>query len=280
MRTREVLSGSAHLDSISVSSQGRVALATSSLTGDLWDGSVVLTADDAVTGTMPMKAGVTDVAWLGAEILVAGDDLGNLTAWQLPAAGVVQEPTLELGEHNEGITCLASDGDRLRVASASSDGTVRVWTTVQGSSASHVLQHTSNLASWCKCLVHTVTWLPELECLATGASDGVLRIWDLRASQPLVGRSSPLDAPLLTTAVGSAESQMLTGCEAGRVMLVDRRRLGTALKTEQVGGLAPRAAHHNALARLPSCRSLARCISTPYPLCRCTRPPSPRWLSR
>ena len=241
MQTREVLSGSAHLDSIAVSDQGRVALAASSLTGDLWDGSVVLVAGDAVTGTMPTKAGVTDVAWLGAEILVAGDDLGNLTAWQLPSAEVAVEPMLELGEHQEGVTCLASSRGTLRVASASADGTARVWMAVQGSSGSHVLQHTSNLASWRKCPVHTVTWLPEPEGLATGASDGVLRLWDLRASQPLVGRSSPVDAPLLAAAVGSAESQLLTGCEAGRVMLFDRRRLATPIATDQVGCLAAHA---------------------------------------
>eukprot|EP00966_Prymnesium_polylepis_P021235 488389-Prymnesium_polylepis.1 len=59
--TREVYSGANHLDSIAVSTQGRVALASSSLTHDLWDGCVVLlAADETLAVTLPLKAGVTD----------------------------------------------------------------------------------------------------------------------------------------------------------------------------------------------------------------------------
>ncbi|KAL1523143.1 hypothetical protein AB1Y20_018098 [Prymnesium parvum] len=224
------------LDAIAVGEGGRIALAASSLTGNTWDGAVLLLADESTATLLPMEAGVAAVAWLGPEFLAAGDDEGKLTIWELPdhAVGTPPPPLLELCEHTALIASLsASRGGARRVASASADGTARVWSVVQGLDASsHILAHTSARASWCDCLVHAVKWLPEPESIATAASDGVVRLWDLRAAQPLVGRSPATDAALLALDVDA--SQLCVGCEAGRVIQFDRRNLAKSLVEAQV----------------------------------------------
>lgn len=224
----ELLRGESHIDGIAVSPRGRIALATSNLTGDLWDGSVVLVEGGSVETTIHTAAGNADVEWLGADTLVAGDDVGNLSVWVLEgnvsSTGQAPEVALELCGHLDPVSCVAGNSATNRVASASADCTVRVWTVVQGSSASHMLEHAPAATSWRGCAVHSVGWLPDAEGLATCAADGVLRLWDLRASQPLVGCSSAFDAPLLSLAT-TASPQLVVGCEAGRLILIDQRKL-------------------------------------------------------
>lgn len=216
-----------HIDGVSVGEHGETALATSSLTGDVWDGSIIVLRPDAEPTAFSTMAGTAAVAWFGENALAAGDDEGTLSIWQpneLGAAdGATPEPILELNEHGGGIHGVAAARGSLRVATASSDATARVWTAVQGSSSSHTLDHVAS-AAWCDCPVHGVAWLSAEE-LVTAAGDGVARVWDLRRSRPLVGATPAVDAPLLSLAVAPDRLRFLVGCEAGRVTLSDTRRL-------------------------------------------------------
>ena len=87
--------GRSHVESIAVGSDGRVAVASSALTGDLWDGRIQLlrcgsgaasaartataapaAPDGAATqlGSIETGVGSCDVAWLSSSLLVCADD--------------------------------------------------------------------------------------------------------------------------------------------------------------------------------------------------------------
>jgi WD40 repeat protein/tetratricopeptide (TPR) repeat protein len=68
--------------------------------------------------------------------------------------------------------CFSPDGSRL--ASASRDGTVRVWDARTGQEALSLKGHTSS--------VRTVCFSPDGRCLAS-ASDGAVKVWDVQTGQ-------------------------------------------------------------------------------------------------
>ena len=97
--------GRSHVESIAVGSDGRVAVASSALTGDLWDGRIQLlrcgsgaasaartataapaAPDGAATqlGSIETGVGSCDVAWLSSSLLVCADDRGDVSILRLP----------------------------------------------------------------------------------------------------------------------------------------------------------------------------------------------------
>ena len=208
------------------------ALATSALTGDVWDGRLVVLS--GVTGeqaTVAMveetSAGVADVAWLSVDTLATGDDAGDVTVWQLSSGGLSQLFTLR--EHTQPVTAVAASAvDRTRLASTSLDGTAKVWAAVVGADTARTLEHLP-VHAWCDVHVHSAAWFGggAAEALATGASDGVLRLWDVRSAQPAAVRFAAHSAPLLCVADAAAASgsQLLATSECGSLLLYDTRKL-------------------------------------------------------
>ena len=247
--------GRHHVDALAVrAGSDAVAFACSSLTGDVWDGRLVV-LDSVLAGTSATVAaeaetssGVTDVAWLAHDVLATGDDEGDVTIWQLgernggqsgaPGGPVVTsasaspllKPLFSLREHAQPVTAIAqSSADRTRLASSSLDGTAKVWTAVMGADKAQTLEHLP-VHAWCDVHVHAVAWMggggAAAETLATGASDGVVRLWDVRASRPAASRCGPHSAPILSLACGaSPESQLLAAAEDGSLLLLDARKL-------------------------------------------------------
>ena len=93
------------MESIAVGSDGRVAVASSAHTGDLWDGRIQLlrcgsgaasaartataapaAPDGAATqlGSIETGVGSCDVAWLSSSLLVCADDRGDVSILRLP----------------------------------------------------------------------------------------------------------------------------------------------------------------------------------------------------
>jgi len=102
--------------------------------------------------------------------LAAGGDDGRVKIWNL-ATG---KSAGTLAGHRGAIDSLKFSGDGARLASASADKTLRVWT-----SPPEACRPGSDRFE-----INAVTWLDSRTRLATGSADGLVRIWRLeRASR-------------------------------------------------------------------------------------------------
>ena len=243
--------GRHHIDALAVGPE-LVAVGASALTGDVWDGRLLLlrtalTPGGAKSCTVVAEAstpaGNATVAWIAPDTVVTGDDRGDVTLWQLGGdahSGATLSPVLTLQEHAQPVGAVAVGAVRTRLASVSHDGTAKVWTAMVGAGDAITLDHLP-VHSWCDVQVHSAVWLgAATQVLATGASDGVVRLWDLRTAKPPASRFAPHSAPLLSLVVGAAENQLLGGGECGSTLLYDARKLDAPVMSTpaQKGGLS------------------------------------------
>lgn len=127
------------------------------------------------------KAPLTCTAPLGGGLAAVGDEAGALRVWDLAVGRCAQE----LDGHKDEIchlaTLPAAGREGRRLASASADGTVRIWDLASGAEATRTLRAGGGA-------VYGVAALPEgAGRLASGSLDGVARIWDLAANQEPTG---------------------------------------------------------------------------------------------
>ena len=225
--------GRYHIDALAVGTDGCVALATSSLTTDVWDGVVqVLRLDGAsaeVTAQIPTPSGNADIVWVTTEAIAAAGDDGVVYIHTLPPPGAVVHgvvPPVRLTEHTDAVTCVGVSPDAMRLASGSLDGLVKVWDAAAGqAAATRTLEHTRR-ESYCANQAHALLWTGE-QTLATAAADGVLRHWDLRAppAQLLASRcAAEQGAALMSLCATGDAAQVAVGTEAGAVLIVDSRQ--------------------------------------------------------
>lgn len=78
--------------------------------------------------------------------------------------------------HSANVWCVDWSPDGSRVASASNDGTIRIWDLLTGKQASII-----ESASW-----RSIDWSPDGELIATSSFDGSIFIWDAASSQQVL----------------------------------------------------------------------------------------------
>jgi WD40 repeat protein len=167
--------------------------------------------------------------------------------WQAQSAAASESvvplltPIVTFGEHTQPVTSVVANTAQSRLASTSLDGTAKIWAAAVAGDLLCTLDHLPQ-QSWCDVQAHCAAWLDTSgQVLATGASDGVVRVWDLRAtSTPAAQRFAPHTAPLLCLSPGATESQLIAGGECGTLQLLDIRRLDEEVTTAKaVHGDAP-----------------------------------------
>jgi len=247
-----------HIESLDVAPDGLVALATSSLTGEVWDGRLVVlrcAADAAraeVIASVETEVGNAAVAWAGPGLVASGDDAGNVTVWRFGtgAAGAAADeerlPVAVYSEHDQAVTCVACAPGGARLASGSADGTVRVWACGAAAQAERCLQH-KPAEPWLECGVAAAAWL-SAELLSTCDEEGKVRLWDLRVPAAVravarEGCGSGCLAPL-------DETSLASGTRAGDVAIYDLR-----------SGSGGRAGQHITSRRVSLGRGAVRCLS-------------------
>ncbi|MGW9211312.1 WD40 repeat domain-containing protein [Embleya sp. NPDC055664] len=131
---------------------------------------VLATTDGMILERLgPHRDDVNDVSWSPAHVgtLVTACDAGDpdVYVWRLGPDG---PKAVRVSGHRHGVFAIGHARSGTAVATASEDGTVRVWRSDDAQTLA-VLSHPGD--------VETVAWSPNDRWLATGCDDGILRLW-------------------------------------------------------------------------------------------------------
>ena len=117
--------------------------------------------------------------------------------------GTAQQAVLR--GHDNGVNSVTYSPDGLRIASGSTDGTIRVWDAKSGAQLAILCEHEDG--------VNSVTYSPDGHYIASGSADGTIRVWDAKGgiSWPSCANmktASTVSRTALTAAASPADLRM------------------------------------------------------------------------
>ena len=183
----------------------------------LWNG---LTGAHAMT--LEYRCETRSLAFLpDSTHLISGSDGGSILLWNVVIGGLVRT----VNAHGDWVVSLSASSTKPLVASASEDGTVRVWDT-QSWKCLDVLNCNSDLRS--------VSFYPDGEKLVFGSRDGCVAVWDATTSQQI--KSFQMQSDVTDVAVSSDGKWLAVTCyhDPGTISVFDTTTFGAPVWTECV----------------------------------------------
>lgn len=205
---------------------GCFALASSSLSGRVWDGALWVfqtVADFQQCPNLDMVAsrtcaGISDLIWLkdDSSLLLASDS-GELEVWNCRLPGNSMEYQASLVSHDDMVLCVDAIAGGERVVSGGADRRVIVWDVDTLSEVTSYKGHSD--------VVLSVAGHPSSrDCFISTSQDGSVRLWDLR--KPTPGNKFRACKSEVHTAVGWSNIQeysVALGNQNGKVEIFDMR---------------------------------------------------------
>jgi WD40 repeat protein len=191
----QTLSGSAKFSSVAFSSDGTILAAG----GD--DGRVILW--DAQTGRQLSILDAKSIVWSiafspdGKRLAVSSgqkalgkfqQDVPIVTIWDVTSRTALSP---SLSGHDDAVYCVAFSHDGKRLATASRDGTAKLWDAESHQELMTFRDHTDSVTG--------VAFTPDDKRLATSGWDNSLRMWDVASGVAVLNLS--LSSPVLKVAV-------------------------------------------------------------------------------
>ena len=215
-----------HVDSVSVSSTGQLALGLSSLDGNIWDGGITLLSNEGnEICSKILPTGVSMVRFAGPRIVVAARDDGDVAVY---SSEDLKELRL-ISAHDDIVSCVAIDPHHEnQFASCGWDGSIYLWDwnnanpQKQTPLQSYILAHHGH--------VNELTFsLTNAHVLSSVGQDGFLRVWDLR-EKSAANCACIVDLGQVGSCVVSTlnDHALLVGTDAGRVMTIDIRSVSSS----------------------------------------------------
>jgi WD40 repeat protein/serine/threonine protein kinase len=177
-----------------VESPNRKWLAAATVTGllQLWpanEGEQPITLQEPKNG-MPAVGAATNTVVLGGQLLAWSPD-GKLLAYSVPSQSTIDlwDPETKkivqtLKGHEKPLRTLVWCPDGERMATASNDGTVRIWNVASGKEAIHPIkyfvdQEPPKFGFSTTYVCSMLGWSSDAKLLAVAGEDEAVRIWDL-----------------------------------------------------------------------------------------------------
>ncbi|MGD9144483.1 MAG: protein kinase [Anaerolineae bacterium] len=167
----------------------RLATASEDRTGRVWD----VSADQELPALFGHVGTVWDAAFSpdGTRLATAGEDR-TARVWSLASSadpstdlgtGALGQEVLTLSGHSQDVNFVAFSPDGTRLATASYDGTAKVWSLASSTAApGEALLTLSGHTGWVMC----VAFSPDGTRLATTSADGTARVWDAASGDELI----------------------------------------------------------------------------------------------
>jgi WD40 repeat protein len=111
------------------------------------------------------------------------------------------------------------------VTSSGTDRTTRVWDCRSPAKVLHTLRHGAALpaAGGSDAGVNVALWTPCRDRFYTGASDGVIKVWDVQRGDPLVNNLDTLDGHIMCAAFSPSFDSLMVGVSSGSATLFSPR---------------------------------------------------------
>jgi WD40 repeat protein len=214
-----------HIDSIDVTSSGhRIAISTSSLEGNLWDGGIlILSADGSEISSKHSPTGISMVRFSGPKILLAARDDGNVAMYSSDKLEEMQV----FEAHNDMVSCIVDDPhNESQFASVGWDGSIYVWDwQLRGARQIPILSYEKSHSSY----VDDVKYSPfDSNNFTSVGRDGLLRVWDKRLA-PSSGCASIINVGQSCSCVSydsTDQNIILVGTDGGDISVIDFRGSG------------------------------------------------------
>lgn len=186
-------------------SEGVAAVALSQLDGDSWRGGLEIVSCENLESraSVVLASGAADVAWCRQMIVLACDDGDVVCA---TAGGTVSG---RLAEHDGPVASVAA---RDELASASTDGTLKLWD-LERARSSRTIQLTGAATA--------LAWV-DASVVCCAADDGTVSTFDVRCDEPA---SIVRGGAVPTCALCLVGDRVVAGLEDGTLVVRDARDL-------------------------------------------------------
>ncbi|XP_062511569.1 methylosome protein WDR77-like isoform X2 [Corticium candelabrum] len=169
-----------HLEMLAQREDGSLCLATSSLTGATWRGSVWFfhNPNDApephlATAWARSQCGNTDIAWLNERSLVTGSDDGAVELWEITDGNKALKLAAKLSQHDDIVQTISVNANGHSIVSGGWDSKIKVWNTEKECCQRSLSGHLDT--------VYAVACSPSNPHIFVSASeDGSTKLWDIR----------------------------------------------------------------------------------------------------
>eukprot|EP01091_Cochliopodium_minus_P010776 TRINITY_DN2935_c0_g1_i1.p1 TRINITY_DN2935_c0_g1~~TRINITY_DN2935_c0_g1_i1.p1 ORF type:complete len:310 (-),score=85.14 TRINITY_DN2935_c0_g1_i1:40-969(-) len=218
------------IDSIQYSpfEESQIAVGTSSLTGEIWDGEVIILEKGKRVASTKTDSGVTSVHYAGTKekpIILASCDDSNLLVLSAKISSKTNlYPLSTLVGHDDIITSVDVFLPKQTAYTSSWDKTIRIWDLQNGSTIG-VLKGHGEIVNKLSC--------SEENKLASVSKDENIIVWDAnngKISQKIASTSNCN----LNTVKWDGENRIIAGNEIGEIILIDLRQTDSVLSKQTI----------------------------------------------
>uniref|UniRef100_A0A8C5LW25 Methylosome protein WDR77 n=1 Tax=Leptobrachium leishanense TaxID=445787 RepID=A0A8C5LW25_9ANUR len=175
-----------HIEACDYRRDGTLLLATSSLTGRTWGGSIWVFKDPANAPVesccscgVQTEAGVIDVAWVLEQGILVASDTGAVELWEILENESLLVNKFTKYEHDDIVTTLSVFTDGTQAVSGSKDLSVKIWDLSQKTALQSYKAHSEPITCVAAC--------PGKDALFLSCSeDGRVLLWDTRNEKPAI----------------------------------------------------------------------------------------------